>query len=163
MEVCNDIGTAFIYYYDSDNVKDRYINASVWFKEAEEEYKTAKIYFNISECFKIINSFSGAKQEKISGVYEQYEKLWNIINQLEYEVELENDTDSKISTWMEIGRMINQYLSEFLTVTDAGDIKTFINGMKDRISKEKNPITSVQCEKCEEELNLILEKLKENT
>ncbi len=163
MEVCNDIGTAFIYYYDSDNVKDRYINASVWFKEAEEEYKTAKIYCNISECFKIINSFSGAKQEKISGVYEQYEKLWNIINHLEYEVELENDTDSKISTWMEIGRMINQYLSEFLTVTDAGDIKTFINGMKDRISKEKNPITSDQCEKCEEELNLILEKLKENT
>ena len=59
--------------------------------------------------------------------------------------------------------MINQYLSEFLTVTDAGDIKTFINEMKDRISKEKNPITTNQCEKCEEELKLILAKLKENT
>lgn len=162
MFLCNEIGTAFIYYYDSDNLKDCYANAAVWFEEASEKYKSAAIYCSISKCLQLINSFSESNQEHISGIYEQYIKLWDMILCLENEIETYSDTDSKLGAWMEIGKMINASLFELSTVIDKEDVCDLIYDIKNGIDSESNDITSQYCIRCDKVMDMILEKLKED-
>lgn len=60
-EVCYQYGESFLFYYDINVEKDRYANATKWYKDAVQKYPVAQIYCDISDCLDLISQYGGAK------------------------------------------------------------------------------------------------------
>lgn len=125
--VCYEIGQSFLFYYDVKVDRDRYSNASQWFEEAKESYQIAGIYCDISDCLELINQYNGSKIKQTEKMYEEYEKLWNMISELKTKADEFDSVDSKLQVWNEIDSMINTNIAPFLEVTTQEAMKDLLN------------------------------------
>ena len=126
-DVCYEIGQSFLFYYDVKVDRDRYSNASKWFEEAKESYPIAGIYCDISNCLELINQYNGSKIKQTEKMYEEYEKLWNMISELKTKADEFDSIDSKLQVWSEINGMINTNVAPFLEVTTQETMKEILN------------------------------------
>lgn len=135
-DICYLIGESFLFYYDVNEERDRYNYAAMWFKEAVEKYPIAEIYCDISQCLNLTNQYNGAKIKQTGKMYEEYEKLWNKLQELNEKASVFDSIDSKLQVWNEINHMIYSKAAPFLEVTEAEQLIELLN----RISTEAGKI-----------------------
>ncbi|MBQ7432171.1 MAG: serine/threonine protein kinase [Lachnospiraceae bacterium] len=134
-DVCNEIGEAYLFYYDIGVEKDKYNAASSWFQYAREEYPVAGMYCDISDCLQNISKY--AKSEQYAKLSEEYENLWQQVTSLKEKVE-EYDDDLKLRVWNEIVNMIQNNAGEFCEVTSPDEIIEMLDQISDDSSLVKN-------------------------
>lgn len=150
-EVCYQIGSSFLFYYDVGVEKDRYSNAAKWFEHTVERYPVAGIYCDISNCLELINQYNGAQIRQTEKMYEEYSTLWQMLLELKENVDEFDDIDSKLQVWNEINRMVDSNLIPFLEVTSEEDMTDLLNDISqaaDGIDKSviQEDIVSLQSE-----------------
>ncbi len=126
-DVCYEIGQSFLFYYDVNLDRDRYSNASKWFEECKDKYTIAAIYCDIANCLELINQYNGSKIKQTEKMYEEYEKLWNMIISLKGKSDEFDGIDSKLQVWNEIDSMINANIAPFLEVTTQQAMNDLLN------------------------------------
>ena len=131
-QVCNEIGEAYIYYYEKVNVaKDKYVAARMWFKEcSSKNYPLAEVYCDIADSLENISKYKS--REMVSNLSDEYRDLWGKIEDLyEKSVKLKDD-DMKFRVWKEITKMIDENAVEFYKVEG----KTAVTDMLEDISRD---------------------------
>ena len=118
-DVCYEIGEAFLFYYEVDTDRDRYTNAAKWFGETIEKYPVAEIYCDMAECLNEINRLKGAQILQTEKLYEEYEKLWQMILSLEEKAKNFEGIDAKIQVWNEINDIIGAEVAPLLEMDAA--------------------------------------------
>ncbi len=126
-DICYEIGQSFLFYYDVTVDRDRYQNAAKWFEESKEKYPIAEIYCDIADCLDLINQYNGSKIKQTEKMYEQYEKLWEMISSLKAKADEFDSIDSKLQVWNEIDGMINSNIAPFLEVTTQKSMTDLLN------------------------------------
>ncbi len=129
MDVCFEIGEAYLFFYDISVEKDKYATAATWFQYAGDAHPVAKMYCDISECLQNISRFS--KAEQFAKLYEEYGKLWEQIKSLQLNAE-SFDEDLKLRVWNEIVNMINNNAKEFVEVQGKNDIFVVLSSIADK-------------------------------
>lgn len=155
-EVCFRIGELYLFYYDKDE-KVKYDAASKWFKECSDTYSTAKIYCDISECFKSVSNYQ--KSEQTSKLPEVYRDLWSKINALNSETD-KFDDDLKIRVWTEIASIINNNVNELCDVTDSNQVTSLLNSILNGSKKLNTTFSGDRITRLEELVNLALSKIE---
>lgn len=141
-KVCYEIGTSFLFYYDINVDRDRYISAKKWFAESVEEYPISQIYCDISDCLELIDQYSGAKVKQTDKMYEAYDSLWEKVKELDEKADQFEDVDAKLQVWTEIDNMINTQIVPFLEVAPKEDITSLLNDISQKAGKvDKSVIT----------------------
>jgi len=125
-KTCYEIGQSFLFYYDVKVDRDRYSNASKWFEEAKVGYPIAGVYCDIANCLELINQYNGSKIKQTEKMYEEYEKLWNMIADLKTKADEFDSVDSKLQVWNEIDGMVNTNIAPFLEVTTPQAMKDLL-------------------------------------
>ncbi len=152
-EVCYQIGEAYLFYYNINVEKDKYVAASAWFKAAadDENYPAATVYVEIATCLQEIAKYEKAGQ--ISKLYEEYTELWGKIKSLETNSD-SYDEDLKLRVWNEMVNMISNNAGEFCEVTTQEEIIQVLESvdgkadniqsafLKDSVEELKTNITS---------------------
>ena len=133
--VCNEIGEAYLFYYDISVEKDKYAAAATWFQYAQEEYPAAKMYCDISACLQNIAKYSRAEQ--YAKLYEEYANLWSQIKSLQEDAEGYDD-DLRLRVWNEIVNMIQNNASQLCEVAK----KTEVLQMLDTIMEKSQEVTN---------------------
>lgn len=126
-EVCYEIGTSFLFFYDVNVDRDRYISAKKWFQEAVDQYPLAQIYCDIADCLELINQYDNAKVKQTDKMYDVYRQLWEKIQELKSTADRFGDVDVKLQLWTEINDMLNAQVVPFLEVTQVNEIKNLLN------------------------------------
>lgn len=134
-EVCYEIGSSFLFYYDVNIDRDRYSNASKWFSGSTEQYAIAGIYCDIADCLELINQYNGSKIKQTEKMYEEYGNLWNMIKELKAKADEFDSVDSKLQVWNEIDGMINTNVAPFLEVAEKTDLTSLLNKIYEDASK----------------------------
>mgnify|MGYP002620774010 FL=1 len=134
-EVCYEIGTSFLFYYDVNVDRDRYVSAEKWFKESTEEYPISQIYCDISTCLDAIDQYSGAKVKQTDKMYESYDQLWKEVQELKQKTDQFDDIDARLQVWTEINKMVNAQVVPFLEVTSGEEMKTLLKEISDEAGK----------------------------
>ena len=118
-KVCYEIGEAYLFYYNVGVEKDKYATAATWFQYAGDAYPVAGMYCDISACLQNIAKFSKAEQH--AKLYEEYQKLWGQIMELQGKAEAFDD-DLKLRVWNEMVNMISNNAKEFCQVESQEEI-----------------------------------------
>ena len=112
-DVCNEIGEAYLYYYNVGVEKDKYEAASSWFQRAQDKYPSAKLYCDIADCMESISKYESSGQ--VAKQAEEFQKLWGKIKELCEEARNYGD-DDKMHIWREIVEMIDNNPKAFRQV-----------------------------------------------
>ncbi len=157
--VCYEIGNSFLFYYDVKIDRDRYSNAAKWFKEARDSYSIAGVYCDIAECLELINQYNGSKIKQTEKMYEEYEKLWNMIGQLKKTADGFDSVDSKMQVWNEINGMIDTNVVPFLEVTDGATLTALLNSIADEAAMVNKSILQGDIQNLQAALNATINKI----
>lgn len=127
-QICYEIGEAYLFYYNVNVEKDKYKAAAEWFQYAkdDERYPAAKVYCDISDCLQNIAKY--AKAQQTAKEAEEYENLWNKINELNDKTSGFDD-DLKIKVWEEIVKMIANAdnLEKFVQISSKDDVTKLLD------------------------------------
>ena len=128
-KICFDIGWSFLSYYDTNIDRDRYAAAAKWFRNVEDDGSEnagiAGIFCDISDCTTKINQLHGSKVIQTQELRTQRENLWNMVQDLKVKAD-GYATDYKLQVWIEIDRIINGNISDFLEVTQPEQLVTLL-------------------------------------
>ncbi len=159
MDVCYEIGQSFLFYYDVNIDKDRYSNAAKWFEESKKKYPIAEIYCDISNCLELINQYNGSKIKQTEKMYEEYEKLWNMISDLKTRADEFDSVDSKLQVWNEIDGMINTNIAPFLEVTTQQSMIDLLNKINEDASNVKKSVLKEDIKALQVSINETVKKI----
>ncbi len=134
-DICYKIGESFLFYYNAVTEQDRYDFAARWFSEAIEAYPIAEVYCDIADCLDLINQYNGAKIKQTEKMYEEYENLWAMIQELKVKADEFDSIDSQLQVWNEINTMINQNITPFLEVTTKEDLEALLDEVSEEAGK----------------------------
>ncbi len=130
-DVCYEIGNSFLFFYEVNTERDRYLNAAKWFEDSQEKYPISKIYCDMANCLDLINQYSNAQLKRSESMYEEYGNLWQMIQQLKETCDGFDSNDSKHNVWKEINNMVNANVVPFL---EAEVSKEDLKGLLEDIS-----------------------------
>ena len=142
--VCFTTGWNFLSYYDAEIDRDRYSNAAKWFKEVKdvdsENGSIAAIFYDIFECTNKINQLHGGKVIQTQDLNTQRSKLWTMVQDLKNKSSSYAD-DYKIQAWIEIDKLVNNNISDFLEVASKDDLVSLLKKIQSDVSavKGSNP------------------------
>lgn len=132
-DVCFQIGWSFLSYYETSTDRDRYASAEKWFRymrdNGTENGDIAAIFCDISQCTTKINQLHGSKVIQTQELKKQRQTLWNMLQALKTKAE-NYDTDYKLQVWIEIDKLINGNISDFLEVTDTTDLVAMLRSIQ---------------------------------
>lgn len=134
-DICYKIGESFLFYYNAVTEQDRYDFAARWFSEAIESYPIAEVYCDIADCLDLINQYNGAKIKQTEKMYEEYENLWAMIQELKVKADEFDSIDSQLQVWNEINTMINQNITPFLEVTTKEELEALLDEVSEEAGK----------------------------
>ncbi len=143
-DVCFTTGWNFLSYYDVDIDRDRYSNAAKWFsivKDIDSENGAiAAIFYDIFDCTNTINQLHGGKVIQTQELNAQREKLWSMVKELK-EKSNKYSVDYKVQAWIEIDKLLNNNISDFLEVASADELIALLEEIHADISKinDTNP------------------------
>ncbi len=156
-EVCFEIGWSYLSYYDDESDRARYSQAAKWFKEIKDNADTngqiAAIFYDISECTNTIEQLRGGKVIQTQELNTQRTELWNMIKDLKIKSDSYHE-DYKLQVWIEIDRIINNNIADFLEVATPEEMIGILNDINNGVStiKGSNP-----------EIVELINELKEST
>ena len=137
-DVCFTTGWNFLSYYDAELDRDRYSNAAKWFKEVKdvdsENGSIAAIFYDIFECTNKINQLHGGKVIQTQDLNTQRNKLWTMVQELKTKSNSYAD-DYKIQAWIEIDKLINNNISDFLEVASKDDLISLLRKIQSDVSE----------------------------
>ena len=137
-DVCFTTGWNFLSYYDAELDRDRYSNAAKWFKEVKdvdsENGSIAAIFYDIFECTNKINQLHGGKVIQTQDLNAQRNKLWTMVQELKTKSNSYAD-DYKIQAWIEIDKLINNNISDFLEVASKDDLISLLRKIQSDVSE----------------------------
>lgn len=136
-EVCYRIGESFLFYYDTADDRDSYTKAAKWLSEATEKYPVAEIYCSIASCMDTIDQYNGAKIKQTEKMYEEYERLWGMLQELKAQADGFDSVDSRLEVWTKINRLIDRNAAQFLEVADADQIAGLLQEISDEAGTVK--------------------------
>lgn len=134
-DVCYEIGSSFLFYYDVNIDRDRYSNAAKWFKSCVNRYEIAEIYCDIANCLELINQYNGSKIKQTEKMYEEYDKLWTMVKELKQKADEFDSVDSKLQVWNEINGMVNTNVAPFLEVADRNELRDLLSQISEDAGK----------------------------
>lgn len=139
-DVCFTTGWNFLSYYDAEIDRDRYSNAAKWFKEVKgvdsENGSIAAIFYDIFECTNKINQLHGGKVIQTQDLNTQRSKLWTMVQDLKDKSSSYAD-DYKIQAWIEIDKLVNNNISDFLEVASKDDLVSLLKKIQNDVSEVK--------------------------
>lgn len=156
-KVCFTTGWNFLSYYDVEIDRDRYSNAAKWFKEVKdvgtENGAIAAIFYDIFECTNKINQLHGGKVIQTQDLNAQRNKLWEMIKELKTKSNSYTD-DYKLQVWIEIDKLINNNIRDFLEVASGEELTTLLKSIQSDVSEVRgsNP-----------EIVKLIDELKQST
>lgn len=146
-EVCFNIGWSLLSYYDTENDRDRYANAAKWFQymrdNGTENGSIAAIFCDISQCTTKINELHGSKVIQTQALREQRENLWKMLQDLKAKAD-GYATDYKLQVWIEIDRLIDGNISDFLEATDPATLIALLREIQNGASSIGNSSPDIQ-------------------
>lgn len=158
-DICYQIGESFLFYYDVNAERDRYNYAAMWFQEAEDKYPIAGIYCDISECLNLTNQYNGAKIKQTEKMYEEYEKLWEKLQELKGKADEFDSIDSKLQVWSEINHMINTKAAPFLEITDAKALTDLLNSISEEAGKVEKSVIQEDMRQLQKDIAETVQKI----
>lgn len=136
IDVCYEIGEAYLFYYDIGVEKDKYAAAATWFQYAiDEEHPVSQMYCDISDCLQNIEKYK--KADQYAKLYEEYENLWKQIVSLKENAN-DFDDDLKLLVWKEIVNMISNNAAQFCEVTGQKEIISMLQSISESSEKVSN-------------------------
>lgn len=158
-EVCYQYGESFLFYYDINVEKDRYANATKWYKDAVQKYPVAQIYCDISDCLDLISQYGGAKVKQTEKMYEEYANLWKKVTELEKESEQFDSVDSKLQVWNEVDDIVNNNISPLLEVTSKDDVIALLDAISDSSTKIDKSVIADDMKKLQDNIESTKQKI----
>lgn len=158
-EVCYQYGESFLFYYDINVEKDRYANATKWYKDAVQKYPVAQIYCDISDCLDLISQYGGAKVKQTEKMYEEYANLWKKVTELEKESEQFDSVDSKLQVWNEVDDIVNNNISPLLEVTSKDDVIALLDAISDSSTKVDKSVIADDMKKLQDNIESTKQKI----
>lgn len=159
-EICYQIGESFLFYYDVNVERDRYLNASKWFKESTGKYPIADLYCQMSDCLELINQYSGAKIKQTDSIYNEYEKLWGMVGELKNKADEFDSIDSKLQVWRTIDDMINNNVAPFLEVTQAKNLTDLLNEISSDAGEVNKSVIQSDIKELQQEIADTIKKIE---
>lgn len=133
-DVCFAYGWSFLSYYETDIDRDRYANAAKWFASVKDTStpngEIASIFYDISECCTKMNQLRGSKIIQTQALNEARSTLWEKVNNLKAKADGYSD-DYKLQAWIEINRLIDENIADFLEIASPGDIIGVLESIRD--------------------------------
>lgn len=146
-EVCFEIGWSLLSYYDTDIDRDRYANAARWFQymrdDGTENGEIAAIFCDISDCTTKINELHGSQVIQTQALKQQREQLWQMLQNLKAKAD-QYETDYKLQTWIEIDNLIDNNISDFLSVANSADLVSMLQEIQSGVAELKNTNPDIQ-------------------
>ena len=133
--VCNELGEAYLFYYDIGVEKDKYAQAAYWFQYAQDNYPVAKIYCDISACLQSIEKYS--KSEQFGKLLQEYKTLWAQISNLNRDAQ-DFDEDLRLRVWKEIVKMIQNNPTKFEEAASKNTILSMLSDIEKNASSIAN-------------------------
>lgn len=158
-DVCYEIGTSFLYYYDVRLDRDRYSNAARWFDEAREKYPIAELYCDISSCLALIDQYNGSKIKQTEKMYEEYKHLGDMLVELAGKADAFDEIDSKLQVWGEINGMVSSNVAPLLEVTSPESLTSLLHGIRDEAERIDRSVLAEDKERLCESIDNTLEKI----
>lgn len=139
--------------------KDRYANATKWYKDAVQKYPVAQIYCDISDCLDLISQYGGAKVKQTEKMYEEYANLWKKVTELEKESEQFDSVDSKLQVWNEVDDIVNNNISPLLEVTSKDDVIALLDAISDSSTKIDKSVIADDMKKLQDNIESTKQKI----
>lgn len=159
-DVCYEIGQSFLFYYDINVDRDRYSTAAKWFVEAKDSYTIAGIYCDISDCLELINQYNGSKIKQTEKMYQEYERLWNMITDLKTKADEFDSVDSKLQVWNEIDGMIKSNVAAFGEVTTQDKMIELLGQISAEAKKVDKSVLAEDVESLQKSIEETIKKIE---
>ncbi len=159
-DVCYEIGQSFLFYYDVKIDRDRYANAAKWFTEAKDSYPIAGLYCDISNCLELINQYNGSQIKQTEKMYQEYEKLWQMIVDLKANADNFDSVDSKLQVWNEIVGMINTNIAPLREITPRDSMIDLLNEISSDAGKISKSVLEEDIDALQQSVSNTIEKLQ---
>ncbi len=159
-DVCYKIGESFLFYYDISVDRDRYSNAAKWFEPTRDKFSIAGIYCDISNCLELINQYNGSKIKQTEQMYQEYEKLWNMILELKTKSDEFNSVDSRLQVWKEIVGMIDSNVVHFLELVSKNDVINLLNTISADANKVEISVLKEDLKSLQDSITAVTKKIE---
>lgn len=161
-KVCNEIGEAYLFYYNVSVEKDKYAAAATWFQYVSEDYPIAKMYCDIAQCLQNIAKYTKAKQH--AKQTSEYAALWEQIINLNENVKEQfaddaEGLDLKLSVWNEIANMVQNNAAEFCEVSSQMNVLDLLNDIFNNSSNVSNNFLKSDIQSLQENLERTIRKI----
>lgn len=162
-DICYQIGSSFLYYYDVNVDRDRYSSAKKWFREAAGKYPIARIYCDIADCLEMIDQYQGARIKQTEKMYEEYGNLWQKISELKMNTDKLGDFDSEFQVWTEINNMVNTQAARLLEVSSAEDMTSMLESISEEAGKVNKSTVEKDIKKLQDSISSTIQKIESTT
>ena len=92
-------------------------------------------------------------------MYEEYERLWNMITELKIKADEFDSVDSKLQVWNEIDGMINTNIAPFLEVTTQEEMKNLLENIYSDAGKVSKSVLKEDIEKLQKSITETIKKI----
>lgn len=158
-DICYQIGSSFLFYYDVGVEKDRYSNAAAWFQNTTEKYPVAQIYCDIAECLELISQYSGAQIKQTDKMYDEYTRLWEKLVELKQNADAFDDIDSKLQVWNEIDQVVDSMLLPLLDVTDKEEVIALLNEISESAGAVNKSVIAEDIQQLQDKIQKTIERI----
>ena len=156
-QVCDQIGQAYLFYYEVSVEKDRYGAAAYWFAQAGEADPAAGLYCEIAECLREIGK--SRKAEAYSACAKMYQILWERIKALLVEGE-KSEIDTKIRIWKEVVRMVSDHAEAFGKACLPEELQQTLTELEQACEQVTDEFVQADAKELKEQISLAKEKLR---
>ena len=155
--VCNEIGEAYLFYYEVGVEKDKYKTAASWFQYAGDVNPAAEIYCAIADCLQMIAK--NRKSETYGTLSETYQTLWKQMEALLAKGR-EMDLDLKLRIWREVVHMIANHAEEFSKILTQTELQDMLEEIATESSQMKDSFLQDSVQKLILDIALAEEKIQ---
>ena len=159
-DICYQIGSSFLFYYDVNVDRDRYSSARKWFQEATGRYPIARIYCDIADCLEVISQYNEAKIRQTEKMYEKYKDLWNKISELKGNADKFEDFDFVLQVWTEINDMINKQVVPLSEVTSTEEMILLLENISEEAEKVNRSVVAEDIRKLQDLISETIQKIE---
>lgn len=111
--------------------------------DGTENGEIAAIFCDISDCTTKINELHGSQVIQTQALKQQREQLWQMLQNLKAKAD-QYETDYKLQTWIEIDNLIDNNISDFLSVANSADLVAMLQEIQSGVAELKNTNPDIQ-------------------
>ena len=105
--------------------------------DGTENGEIAGILCDIADCKTKINELHGSQVIQTQALKQQREQLWQMLQNLKAKAD-QYETDYKLQTWIEIDNLIDNNISDFLSVANSADLEAMLQEIQSGVAELQN-------------------------